>query len=312
MRVAFAGTPEFSVPSLEALINTPSVELVGVYTQPDRPAGRGKKLHKSPIKALAEKRGLAVIQPDTFKDQDVIRHFEILGVDLMVVVAYGLLLPGTVLDTPRLGCVNVHASLLPRWRGAAPIQRAIEAGDHKTGVTLMRMQIELDSGPVLAQSEIDIGDDETGGSLHQKLSILGGEMIRDRIADFDAQILQPQPQDSKRVTYAKKLSKDEATLDWRQNGENLERKVRAFNPWPMATASLAGTILRVVKASYRNHRAGGMPGEVLDANKSGISVQTGDGQLNLEVLQKPGGRALAVADLLNGMTITRGMVFDAG
>jgi methionyl-tRNA formyltransferase len=311
MRVVFAGTPDFSVPSLEALANTSFIDLVGVYTQPDRPAGRGKKLQKSPVKIAAEALGMPVFQPVSFRSSEVTAQLEALNVDLMVVTAYGLLLPGAVLDMIRLGCVNVHASLLPRWRGAAPVQRAIEAGDQETGITLMQMQVELDSGPILAQSKIAISEDETGGSLHQKLSAMGGELLRERIGDICAQRLKPAPQDSKLVTYAKKLHKTESALDWRQNAQHMERKIRAFNPWPMTTVSLSGTALRVLAASYRDDPATGVAGEVLNADKTGILVQAGDGQLNLEVLQKAGGRAMTAAEYLNGTTISRGMVFDA-
>ena len=311
MRVVFAGTPEFSVPSLETLANTSFIDLVGVYTQPDRPAGRGKKLQKSPIKIAAEARDLPVFQPRSFRSSEFSAQLEALNVDLMVVTAYGLLLPGSVLDSIRLGCVNVHASLLPRWRGAAPIQRAIEAGDLKTGITLMQMQVELDSGPILAQSEIAISEDETSGSLHQKLSTLGGELLKERIGDISSQKLKPEPQDSKLVTYAKKLSKSESALDWRQSAQRMERKIRAFNPWPITTASLSGTTLRVLASSYRDGPAEGVAGEVLNADKTGVLVQTGDGQINLEVLQKPGGRAMTVAEYLNGTKISSGTVFDA-
>jgi methionyl-tRNA formyltransferase len=311
MRVVFAGTPDFSVPSLEALANTSFIDLAGVFTQPDRPAGRGKKRHKSAVKIAAEALGLRVFQPASFSSSEITAQIEELNVDLMVVTAYGLLLPGSVLDSIRLGCVNVHASLLPRWRGAAPIQRAIEAGDQKTGITLMQMQVELDSGPILAQSEIEISENETGGSLHRKLATLGGELLGDRISDISEQRLQPEPQDSELVTYARKLRKAESALDWRQSAQLLERKVRALNPWPMATASLSGTTLRVLSSSYREDPVAGMAGEVLNADKTGVLVQTGDGQLNLEVLQKPGGRALTAAEYLNGTKISGGMVFDA-
>lgn len=309
MRVVFAGTPEFSVPVLETLIALPSVELVAVYTQPDRPAGRGRKLHESPIKCLATKRGLIVCQPESFKQSVVIEHFATLNADLMVVVAYGLLLPAAVLQIPRLGCVNIHASLLPRWRGAAPIQRAIEAGDQTTGLTLMQMQPRLDSGAVLAQSAIDIDGQETAGSLHDKLSVLGGQLLNSRWNEICRQTLEPVAQDDRLVTYAKKLSKTESALDWTHSAVNLERKVRAFNPVPMTTAKLGEMTIRIIKARHLNEQNSGRIGQVQSADNNGVLVQTGCGQLNVEVLQKPGGKALAVADFLNGLPITKGMMF---
>lgn len=309
MRVVFAGTPEFSVPSLEALLALPSVELAAVYTQPDRPAGRGKRLHQSPIKCLATKRGLTVCQPESFKLPAVIAHFATLNADLMVVVAYGLLLPAAVLQIPRLGCVNVHASLLPRWRGAAPIQRAIEVGDRMTGITLMQMQPRLDSGAVLAQSVTEIDNQETAGSLHDKLSILGGQLLHSQWNEICQQTLESVTQDDRLVTYANKLSKTEAALNWTHSAVNLERKVRAFNPAPMSTAKLGEMTLRIIKARHVNEQNSGRIGQVIRADGDGVVIQTGQGQLNVEVLQKPGGKALAVADFLNGLSITKGMVF---
>ena len=309
MRVVFAGTPEFSVPSLEALINTPFVEVVGVYTQPDRPAGRGKKRHESAVKSCAEKQGLTVYQPESVKGPAVIEHLGALNADLMLVTAYGLLLPTAVLEIPRLGCVNVHASLLPRWRGAAPIQRAIEAGDRTTGITLIQMQLALDSGPILAQSQIDISESETGGALHDKLSALSGELLENKLSKICDQSLEPVAQDNALATYANKLSKAESKLDWSQSAKNLQQKVRAFNPWPMTTTKLGEMTIRIIKASHINSQSKGKIGQVLSADNGGVVVQTGHGQLNMEVLQKPGGKALAVADFLNGMSITKGMVF---
>ena len=309
MRVVFAGTPEFSVPSLEALINTPFVEVVGVYTQPDRPAGRGKKRHESAVKSCAEKQGLTVYQPESVKGQAVIEHLGALNADLMLVTAYGLLLPTAVLEIPRLGCVNVHASLLPRWRGAAPIQRAIEAGDRTTGITLIQMQLALDSGPILAQSQIDISESETGGALHDKLSALSGELLENKLSKICDQSLEPVAQDNALATYANKLSKAESKLDWSQSAKNLQQKVRAFNPWPMTTTKLGEMTIRIIKASHINSQSKGKIGQVLSADNGGVVVQTGQGQLNVEVLQKPGGKTLAVADFLNGMSITKGMVF---
>lgn len=313
MRVVFAGTPEFAVPCLRALINTPFVEVVGVYTQPDRGAGRGKKQHQSPLKSYAVKQGLTVYQPESVKQPTAIQQLGELNADLMLVVAYGLLLPAAVLALPRLGCVNVHASLLPRWRGAAPIQRSIEAGDRSTGITLMQIQLALDSGPILAQTQIDIGESETSGTLHDRLATLGGQLIRDKLSQIRAQSLAPIVQDNALATYANKLSKAEAKLDWSESAQQLDRKVRAFNPLPMATTKLGELTLRIIKASHIdshiNNQNDTTIGQVINADNKGVVVQTGHGQLKLEMLQKPGGKAMPVADFLNGMSITKGMVF---
>ncbi len=312
MRVVFAGTPDFAVPSLATLIVMSSVELVAVYTQPDRPAGRGKKQHESSVKCLAKKHGLTVFQPESFKQPAVIEQLMALHADLMVVIAYGLLLPSIVLQIPRLGCVNVHASLLPRWRGAAPIQRAIEAGDRTTGITLMQMQTRLDSGAILAQSAIDIAYQETAGSLHDKLALLGGNLLNRQWHEICHQSLAALDQDEQRVTYAHKLNKAESALDWTQSAVNLERKVRAFNPVPMATAKLGDMTLRIIKAHHVGEQEGqndGEIGQVISADRNGVVIQTGNGRLNLDMLQKPGGKALAVGDFLNGLPITKGMVF---
>ncbi len=312
MRVVFAGTPEFSVPSLRALINTPFIDVAGVYTQPDRPAGRGKKLHQSPVKTLAGKMAIPVFQPESFRQPGAIQDLAALHADLMVVTAYGGLLPQAVLEMLPLGCVNIHASLLPRWRGAAPVQRAIEAGDETTGITLMQMQLALDSGPILAQSQIHISESETGGTLQHKLSRLGGEVLKQNLAGISERALKPISQDLNRVTYAAKIGKAESKLNWRQSAQALHRKVRAFNPWPVAVTTLGSTTLRVLQASYRGEAGAARAGEVLHADKGGILVQTARGTLNLEVLQKPGGRPLAAADFLHGMPIACGMIFHSG
>jgi methionyl-tRNA formyltransferase len=311
MRVVFAGTPDFSVPSLSALLDTPAVEVVGVYTQPDRPAGRGKKLQTSPVKALASARGIAVYQPQSFREHETILQFAELEPELMVVVAYGLLLPQAVLEIPKSGCINVHASLLPRWRGAAPIQRCIEAGDSTTGVTLMKMQLALDSGPILAQSKTKIGEAESAGSLHDRLAVIGGELLAHSLPDLQNSLLEAVAQNPAQVTYASKLSKLESNIQWSQSALSLYRKIRAFNPWPVATTELGDIRLRVLKASVIDANKTARPGEVVEVNRNGIQVQTSVGILNLEVLQKPGGKALTVLDFLNGMPVSAGMVFGA-
>ncbi|GHH58675.1 methionyl-tRNA formyltransferase [[Pseudomonas] boreopolis] len=298
MRIVFAGTPEFAVPSLRAAAQRH--EVVAVYTQPDRPAGRGRGLTPSPVKLEAIARGIPVLQPETLRSpesQDALRR---LAPDLMVVVAYGLILPKAVLAIPTHGCWNVHASLLPRWRGAAPIQRAIEAGDAETGVGLMLMEAGLDTGPVLLEQRTPIGADETGGQLHDRLAELGAQVLSDGLGLLRAGIRPvPRPQPAEGVTYAHKLDKAEARLDWNQPADVLARKVRAFNPWPVAEAQLAGERVRIHAAVALERTAPAAPGTVLAASKQGIDVACGEGALRLRVLQREGGKAITAADYLN-------------
>ncbi|MBB6600347.1 methionyl-tRNA formyltransferase [Luteimonas sp. MC1825] len=298
MRIVFAGTPAFAVPALRAACARG--EVVAVYTQPDRPAGRGRGVQASPVKREALERGIPVLQPDSLRNLLARDTLRALKPDLMVVVAYGLLLPQKILDIPALGCWNVHASLLPRWRGAAPIQRAIEAGDAETGVCLMQMEKGLDTGPVLLSQTLDIGEDETGGQLHDRLSGLGAQVLSDGLGLLRAgmrPVAQPQPVAG--VTYAHKLDKAEARLDWSQPADVLARKVRAFNPWPMAEATLAGERLRIHGAVALALEHGVAPGRVLAAGRDGIDVSCGDGALRIRVLQREGGRAITAADFLN-------------
>lgn len=302
MRVIFAGTPDFSVPVLQALLDSQH-EVVAVYTQPDRPAGRGRKLKPGPVKQLAEDSGVAVYQPASLKDVDSQQELAALQPDLMVVVAYGLLLPQAVLDMPGLGCVNLHASILPRWRGAAPIQRAILAGDSESGVCLMQMEAGLDSGSVLAEMRTPIATDETGGSLHDRLSQLAAGLLAKHIDDLAEGRLQPVTQDESRVTYAHKLDKGEASIDWQQNAIAIERRVRAFNPWPVAQAQYEGKSLRIWSARAVDH-VGGSPGAVVAAGKQGIDVACGEGCLRLLEIQLPGGKRLDAAAFLNARDVT--------
>ena len=298
LRIVFAGTPEFAVPSLRAAAQRN--EVVAVYTQPDRPAGRGRGVAASPVKAEALARGLAVLQPETLKTQLSRDALRALQPDLLVVVAYGLILPQSILDIPTQGCWNVHASLLPRWRGAAPIQRAIEAGDSETGVCLMKMEKGLDTGPVLLSQRTPIGAAETGGQLHDRLATLGAQVLADGLGLLRAgmrPVAQPQPDAG--VTYAHKLDKAEARLDWSQPAEVLARKVRAFNPWPMAEAQLAGERVRIHGAIAVPAAQARAPGEVLLASREGIDVACGDGALRIRVLQREGGKAITAADYLN-------------
>ena len=301
MRVVFAGTPDFSVPVLQAILDSGHA-VVGVYSQPDRPAGRGRKLKPGPVKQLALHYGLPVFQPAGLKDAAEQQALARLEPDLMVVVAYGLLLPQTVLDIPRRGCVNLHASILPRWRGAAPIQRAILAGDRETGVSLMQMEAGLDSGPVLAEVRTPIAADETGGSLHDRLSQLAAGLLARHLDDLDAGRLEPRPQDESRVTYAHKLDKREAAIDWAGDAVQLERQVRAFNPWPVAQAHYRGQPLRIWRARAVEGPEG-RAGTVVAFGPQGIDVACGHGCLRLLEVQLPGGKRLDAADFLNARSV---------
>ena len=298
MRIVFAGTPAFAVPSLRAA--HAHDEVIAAYTQPDRPAGRGRGLTPSPVKLEAVRRGIPVLQPETLKrkaSQDALRE---MAPDLLVVVAYGLILPPAVLEIPRFGCWNVHASLLPRWRGAAPIQRAIEAGDAETGVCLMQMEAGLDTGPVLLAQTTPIGPEETGGQLHDRLADLGAGVLADGLALRRADVLpRPWVQPQAGVTYAHKLDKTEARLDWNQPAVLLARKVRAFEPWPVAEAMVAGERLRIHGAVALDLRHGFAPGVLLAAGKQGIDIACAEGALRLRVVQREGGKAITVADYLN-------------
>lgn len=301
MRVIFAGTPDFSVPPLQALLGS-GHDVVGVYTQPDRPAGRGRKLTGSPVKQLAVEHQLPVFQPLTLKAPETQEELAALQPDLMVVVAYGLILPQAVLNLPRLGCVNLHASLLPRWRGAAPIQRAILAGDRQTGVCLMQMEAGLDTGPVLAEVATDISERETGGSLHDRLSQLAADLLARHIDDIEQGRLTPAPQDDSLATYAHKLDKMEAIIDWHQDAKQLERMVRAFNPWPVAQSVYRGEVLRVWDA-LATEGTGAAPGSVVAAGKAGIDVACASGCLRLLTVQLPGGKRLSAAEFLNARSV---------
>ena len=305
MRLIFAGTPEFAVPSLR--VAAARGEVVAVYTQPDRPAGRGRGLAASPVKRAAMELGLPVLQPDTLRTVEARRALRALAPDLMIVVAYGLLLPPKVLAIPTLGCWNVHASLLPRWRGAAPIQRAIEAGDAETGVCLMQMEQGLDTGPVLLASALPIGEQETAGQLHDRLSELGAQVLADGLALLRAGVRPaPQPQPEEGATYARKLDKAQARLDWTLPAQALARKVRAFQPWPVAEAEVAGERLRIHGAIALPLAHAAAPGAILHAGREGIDVACGSGALRIRSLQRAGGKAITAADYLNAR---RGLEF---
>ena len=299
LRIVFAGTPDFAVPCLRAAAQRN--EVVAVYTQPDRPAGRGRELTPSPVKREALLRGIEVLQPENFRSAASKSALRALEPDLMIVVAYGLILPQSVLDIPTYGCWNVHASLLPRWRGAAPIQRAIEAGDAQSGVCLMQMEKGLDTGPVLLSQALDIGAGETGGQLHDRLAALGAQVLTDGLGLLRAGIRPvPTPQPEVGVTYAHKLDKVEARLDWSQPAHTLANKVRAFNPWPMAEAMLAGERLRLHGAIALEEAHAAAPGTLLRTGRDGLDVACGTGVLRIRVLQRDGGKAITAADYLNG------------
>lgn len=303
LRILFAGTPQFAVPTLDALANS-GHPLVGVYTQPDRPAGRGRQLQASPVKRRAQALGLPVFQPERLKDADAQAQLAQLAPDLMVVIAYGLLLPQSVLDLPRLGCVNLHASLLPRWRGAAPIQRAILAGDSETGITLMRMEAWLDTGPMLLRRPCPIGLAETAGGLHDRLAQLAAEVLAEALPDLAAGRLRPEPQPVAGVTYAAKLEKAEAWIDWQQAAAAIDRQIRAFNPWPVAQTRLGEEVLRIWHARPDpDVIETAVPGTVVQADREGVAVATGAGRLWLEQVQRPGGRPLAATELAQSRTL---------
>ena len=298
LRIVFAGTPDFAVPALQAC--AARGEVVAVYTQPDRPAGRGRQLQMSPVKQAALDMGLPVQQPLNFKTEETLAVLRSHEADLMVVVAYGLILPQAVLDLPRLGCWNVHASLLPRWRGAAPIQRAIEAGDSVTGVCLMQMEKGLDTGPVLLQLKTPIGPKDNGGSLHDRLAQLGAEVLRDGLTLARAGMtLQAEPQPEDGVCYARKIEKSEAKLDWTLAAKALADKIRAFNPWPVAETEVQGERLRVYQAQVLTVDSGKPPGTVLAAGKDGIDVACRQNVLRLLAVQRDGGRVQSAAEYLN-------------
>jgi len=287
------------VPALEGLLAA-GERPVAVYTQPDRPAGRGRQLAASPVKRVAVVERLTVEQPPALADPNAIRRLEEIDPDLIVVTAYGLILPPEVLDIPRFGCWNIHASLLPRWRGAAPIQRAIEAGDTETGVCIMQMDEGLDTGPVLYCGRLPIAPDETGGSLHDRLAQAGADALLHCLGLLrDRNLPAPEPQSEDGASYAKKLQKDEAEINWRATAKVLERRIRAFDPWPVAWCEIGGERTRVWKAEVTGQRCIARPGDVLEAGREGLSVATGDGVLRLLELQRPGGRRISARDYLN-------------
>lgn len=297
LKIIFAGTPDFAARHLDALLASEH-QVVGVFTQPDRPAGRGNKLTPSPVKVLAQAHDVPVFQPKSLKPEDNQQLVAALQADVMVVVAYGLILPKAVLDMPRLGCINVHGSLLPRWRGAAPIQRSLWAGDAETGVTIMQMDVGLDTGDMLHKLACPITEQDTSATLYDKLAQLGPEGMLKTLEQLATGSAQPEKQDEALVSYAEKLSKEEARLDWTLSAAQLERCIRAFNPWPMSYFMVDDQPVKVWQASVLPHQAK-QPGEILHADKQGIQIATADGVLNLLSLQPAGKKAMSAQDLLN-------------
>lgn len=308
MRIIFAGTPAFAAETLAALLASEH-EICAVYSQPDRPAGRGRKLTASPVKALALEHNIPVEQPLNFKQENSIQTLAEYQADLMIVVAYGLLLPQKVLDTPKHGCINVHASLLPRWRGAAPIQRAILAGDKESGVCIMQMEAGLDTGPVLLEARCAIAADDTAQDLHDRLAKLGAQTLLDCLANFAALQKTAKQQDDSQSCYAEKLQKQEAMLDWHRPAKQLLRQINAFNPWPVAQTVWRGETFRIWQAELVASDSQATASEIIAVAKAGIDVATAEGVLRIKQLQVPGKRAMAVSDFLNANQIEVGEHF---
>ncbi|MCG9598684.1 methionyl-tRNA formyltransferase [Vibrio sp. Isolate25] len=307
LKIVFAGTPDFAARHLAALLSSEH-EVIAVYTQPDRPAGRGKKLTASPVKNIALEHDIPVYQPENFKSNEAKQELADLNADLIVVVAYGLLLPQAVLDTPKLGCINVHGSILPRWRGAAPIQRSIWAGDQETGVTIMQMDIGLDTGDMLKIATLPIEATDTSASMYEKLAGLGPQALVECLADIADGKASPEKQDDELANYAKKLSKEEARINWGDDAEHIERCVRAFNPWPMSHFEAADNSIKVWQSRVDVQTTTEAPGTILQADKTGIYIATGKHVLVLEQLQVPGKKAMPVQDILN----SRASWFEVG
>ena len=298
MNIIFAGTPIFAVPALQQLIDS-EYPIAAVYTQPDRPSGRGRKLKPSPVKALALQANLPVIQPDSFKHPDEILRLAAFAADLIVVVAYGIILPQTVLDIPRLGCINIHGSLLPRWRGAAPIHRAVIAGDKTTGITIMQLVRKLDAGDMLLKEQCSIGEHETTSQLHDRLADLGAVALLKVLPLIEAGLIRGEQQDENQVSYAEKINKSEAKIDWSQTAVELARKVRGLNAWPVAQTNYQGKVLRIWQAEATMQSHDKVPGTVMQTKDKNFDVATGNGCLRLLEVQLPGGKPMPASAFLN-------------
>ena len=307
LRIIFAGTPDFAARHLQALIQS-ELQIVGVYSQPDRPAGRGKKLKASEVKALALEHNLPVFQPQSLKNDDALVELKNLNADIMIVVAYGLILPKAILEAPRLGCLNVHGSILPRWRGAAPIQRAIWAGDEQTGVTIMQMDEGLDTGDMLHISRCAINADETSASLYTKLAELGPDALIETVNKLAKGELKAEPQNDELANYAKKLSKDEANIDWSMDAAQIERNIRSFNPWPVCFTQMGEQTVKIYQAQVVDQT--GSAGQVLSSDKTGVVVACGKHAICITQLQPQGKKPMAISDFLNGRSdwVTPGTV----
>ena len=307
LRIIFAGTPDFAARHLQALIQSEH-QIVGVYSQPDRPAGRGKKLKASEVKALALEHNLPVFQPQSLKNDDALVELKNLNADIMIVVAYGLILPKAILEAPRLGCLNVHGSILPRWRGAAPIQRAIWAGDEQTGVTIMQMDEGLDTGDMLHISRCAINADETSASLYTKLAELGPDALIETVNKLAKGELKAEPQNDELANYAKKLSKDEANIDWSMDAAQIERNIRSFNPWPVCFTQMGEQTVKIYQAQVVEQT--GSAGQVLSSDKTGVVVACGKHAICITQLQPQGKKPMAISDFLNGRSdwVTPGTV----
>jgi len=303
MRVVFMGTPEFAIPTLEGLIES-GVRIVGVFTQPDRPKGRGRKLEASPVKQLAQEHDLPVFQPQKLRDKDAVRQVRELKPELIVVVAYGQILPEEVLDIPRYGCINVHASLLPRHRGASPINKALMEGDPMTGVTTMCMDVGLDTGDMLVKKSLSIFPNENAGELHGRLAHLGRDAMEETLARLCAGTLSPQKQDDSRSSYAPMLKKEDGLIDWSRPAASIHNQVRGLYPWPGAFTCLDGEVLKI--ADTRIVDTDGTPGEIIKTEDSGVVIACGDGALQVRKLQLPGKKMLPAADFLRGVKLQRG------
>ncbi len=305
LRIIYAGTPDFAVPALQALINS-SHQIVAVYTQPDRPAGRGRKIHLGPIKRVAVEQNIPIEQPVSLKQTAIQQTFANYKADVMIVAAYGLILPQRVLDTPTYGCLNIHGSLLPRWRGAAPIQRAIQAGDKETGNTIMQMAAGLDTGDILHQSICPIIDTDTGQTINDKLATQGAEDLLLVLEQLISGELNPQQQDDSKTSYAHKLSKADARIDWTKSAAEIDRMIRAFNPWPVAFTEYHGKPMKIWLSGLKNDQTEvtTKAGTVINETKEGIEVATGAGTLVIQRLQMPGKKAMDVKDFLNGHSLS--------
>jgi len=305
MRIIFAGTPDFAAHNLKALLTTEHT-ICAIYTQPDRPAGRGRKLTTSPVKQIALDNNIPIEQPESFKqqsDKDTLIAYQ---ADLIIVVAYGLILPQAILDAPALGCINIHASLLPRWRGAAPIQRAILAGDNKTGICIMQMEAGLDTGPILTRVECSINNDDTSQQLHDRLAQLGGEILLNSLPRLTTLRAQAESQHHDFSTYAKKLQKTEANIDWKNTAKAIVRQVHAFNPWPIAQTQWKQKTFRIWSAEEIDTPHSATPGQVIKVDKNGIDIACGQGSLRVTEVQLAGKRAMPIDDFLNANVLSTG------